>query len=63
MKKLEKILKKEREDFENIGGPGATNVKMVHDKILRTLTNVRKVTKEYNKIKDESDYFGNISDT
>ena len=50
MKKLEKILKKEREDFENIGGPGATNVKMVNDKIQRTIANIRKVAKEYNKI-------------
>lgn len=43
-KKLDKIIRKEKEDFENIGGPGCTNAKLVHDKILRTIANMRKVT-------------------
>ena len=44
-KKLEKILKKERNDFEDVSGPGA-NAKQVHDKIVRTLNNMRKISKE-----------------
>jgi len=60
-KKLEKIIKKERNDFEDVAGPGASNVKMVHDKITRTLNNIRKVTKEYTKIQLESSNFDGIS--
>lgn len=52
---MDKIIKKENNEFENIAGPGATNSKVVHDKILRTLNNVRNITKQYNQIKLESD--------
>jgi hypothetical protein len=44
---LDKIIKKEREDFENVGGSGATNAKLVHDKILRTIANMRKVSAQH----------------
>ena len=49
-KTLEKIMKKETNEFEDLTGTGATNVKMVYDKLLRTLKNSRSVTKEANKI-------------
>ena len=32
-KKLEKIIKKERNDFEDVAGTGATNAKLVYNKI------------------------------
>jgi hypothetical protein len=35
--KMEKIFKKEFNDVENLSGPGATNAKLCHDKILRVL--------------------------
>lgn len=54
MKKLEKIIKKEKNDFEDVAGTGSTNVKLVYDKMLRTLANMRKVSKEYHKVKFES---------
>ena len=37
MKKLDKILKKEREEMENVAGTGATNTRLVYDKIVKTL--------------------------
>lgn len=40
-KKLEKIIKKEMNEFEDLTGTGATNVKIVYDKIMRTLKNSR----------------------
>lgn len=54
LKKMEKGLKKEKNDMEDIGGAGATNVKAVHDKFIRTLNNMRKITKELNRCKNES---------
>lgn len=57
MKKLEKIIKKETNEFENVSGPGATNAKMVHDKILRTIANMRKVSSEHHKTKNENQVF------
>lgn len=51
MKKLDKIIKKEKEDFENIGGAGCTNAKLVHDRILRTIANMRKVTAQKQEVK------------
>ena len=62
MKKLEKIIKKEKNDFEDCSGAGASNVKLVYDKMMRTLTNMRKVTKEYNKVMLESSNFKSSSD-
>ena len=43
-------MKKESNEFEDLTGTGATNVKMVYDKLIRTLRNSRNVTKEANKI-------------
>jgi hypothetical protein len=57
LKKLDKIIKKEQNDFEDIAGPGATNAKMVHDKILRTITNMRKVSSQHNNTKNENQIF------
>ena len=57
MKKLDKIIKKEKTDFEDVSSAGSTNVKLVYDKMMRTLTNMRKVTKEYNKVMLESSNF------
>lgn len=54
LKKLDKIIKKERNDFEDIAGPGCTNAKLVHDKIFRTIANMRKVSKTYNDTKREN---------
>lgn len=54
LKKLEKIMKKENNDFEDLTGTGATNVKMVYDRLIRTLKNSRQVTKEANKQEKEA---------
>jgi hypothetical protein len=43
------MLRKEREDMENIGGPGASNAKIVFDKFMRTLGSLKVLTKELNK--------------
>lgn len=53
-KTLEKIMKKESNEFEDLTGTGATNVKMVYDKLWRTLKNSRSVTKEANKVSREA---------
>jgi len=45
-KKLDKIIKKVSNDFEDIAGPGASNAKLVHDKLVRILGDMRKVTRE-----------------
>ena len=47
-------MKKESNEFEDLTGTGATNVKMVYDKLIRTLRNSRNVTKEANKICKEA---------
>jgi hypothetical protein len=55
LKKLEKVIKRENNEFENIAGPGSTNAKVVYDKINRTLQGSRNITKQYQQIKIESD--------
>ena len=57
MKKLEKIIKKEKNDFEDVSSTGSTNVKVVYDKLMRTIGSMRKVSKEYNKVAIESANF------
>lgn len=57
IKKLEKIIKKETNEFENVAGPGATNAKLVHDKILRTIANMRKVSSNHHGTKVENQGF------
>lgn len=57
IKKLEKIIKKETNEFENVAGPGATNAKLVHDKILRTIANMRKVSTQHHSTKQENQGF------
>jgi hypothetical protein len=47
LKKLEKVIKRENNEFENIAGPGSTNAKVVYDKINRTLQGSRNITKQY----------------
>ena len=54
-KKLEKIIKKVSNDFDDIAGPGASNAKLVYDKLIRTLGDMRKVTRESSKIKKDVD--------
>jgi len=54
IKKLEKLMKKEQNEFEDLTGTGAANVKMVYDKLLRTLKNSKSVTKEANKVSKEA---------
>ena len=54
-KKLEKIIKKECNDFEDVAGTGATNAKLVYNKIVRTLNNMRNVSKQHADLKMESD--------
>lgn len=58
LKKLEKLIKKEKNDFEDISGTGATNCKVVHDKIMKTLSTIRKLNTQYFTIKKESDKYG-----
>ena len=57
VKKLDKIIKKEKNDFEDVAGPGCSNAKLVHDKILRTIGNMRKVSKQYSDTKQENQVF------
>lgn len=51
VKKLDKLIKKERNDFEDISSTGSTNVKQVHDRIMKTLNQVRKINNQYYQIK------------
>ena len=53
IKKFEKTLKKEREKMEDIAQ--GSNSKVVFDHILRTLVNMRKLTKEKNRIQNDRD--------
>lgn len=50
LKKLDKIIKKDKNEMEDVAGPGAQNIKVVNEKIIRTITNMRKMTKEHNRI-------------
>jgi superfamily II helicase len=62
-KKLEKIVKKEQNEFEDLTGTGASNTKIVYDKLIRTLRASRQVTKEANKqAKEYADITIGISD-
>ena len=36
-------IKKEKNDFEDISSTGSTNVKQVHDRIVKTLNTIRKL--------------------
>jgi len=54
VKKLEKLMKKEQNEFEDLTGTGASNVKMVYDKLMKTLKNSKSVTKEANKQSKEA---------
>lgn len=51
LKKLEKLIKKEKNDFEDISSAGATNTKQVHDRIVKTINQVRKINNQYYQIK------------
>ena len=62
LKKLEKIIKKEKNDFEDVSSTGSTNVKLVYDKLMRTIGSMRKVSKEYNKVMLESSNFKSQAD-
>ena len=43
-------MKKELNDMEDLSGPGSSNAKAVFDRAMRTLTNMRKISKEHNRI-------------
>jgi len=58
-KKMDKVLLKEINEMENLAGPGATNAKLVHDKILRTLNSLRKLTRENNRVKNDREKMEN----
>lgn len=45
LKKLEKIIKKENNDFEDLTSCGAGNSKQVHDRMVRSLENSKRVRK------------------
>lgn len=53
MRKLEKLVKKENEQFEDLTSTGAANAKQVHDKIVRTLETSKKVRRDFIKIQKE----------
>lgn len=57
-KKMEKVMKRDVNDMENLTGAGATNAKLVQDKILRTLTALRKITRENNRVITEREVIG-----
>ena len=54
--KLEKVMKKEHNEFKNIVD-GPTNVKALHSKMNKTLKIMRKLTEENNRIVKERDEF------
>ena len=56
LKNLDKIMKKETNDMEDLAGPGATNAKAVYDRAMKTLNNMRKITKEHNRIKHDREH-------
>ena len=60
MKKLEKLIKKERNDFEDISSTGSTNVKQVHDRLVKTLNTIRKINNQYYQVKKESDDYAKV---
>jgi len=47
MKKLEKIIKKEQNDFEDVSSTGSTNVKLAYTRLTKTINNMKKVAKQY----------------
>ena len=53
LKKLDKIIKKENNDFEDLTSTGAGNAKQVHDRMVRSLENARKVRKQLNETRRE----------
>ena len=59
---MDKIIKKEKNDFEDVSSTGSTNVKVVYDKLMRTITSMRKVSKEYNKVMLESSNYKSQAD-
>ena len=54
IQKLEKVIKKEHNEFKNIA-EGPTNVKALHSKMNKTLKIMRKLTEENNRIVKERD--------
>ena len=61
VKKLEKLIKKERNDFEDISSTGAQNVKQVHDRVVKTLNQIRKINNQYYQVKQSKDNYATIS--
>ena len=61
LKKLEKLIKKERNDFEDISSAGATNVKQVHDRVVKTLNQIRKINNQYYQVKQSMETYSQTS--
>ena len=52
MKKLDKILKKERNDFDNV--EGISNLKAVYDRVSKTIKNARSLNDTFYKVQTDS---------
>ena len=50
LKKLDKLLKKERNDFENVEQTGISNLKAVYDRVSKTIKNARSLNETFYKV-------------
>jgi len=55
MNKLERILKKERTDFENLKNSGSTNFKPVFERVSRTIKNARTLNQTFKEVEADAE--------
>lgn len=60
-KKLDKILKKEKNDFEDVASTGAKNIKAVYDRFMKTLNQIKKLNNQVALVESDSNKFSHIS--
>lgn len=54
LKKLDKLLKKEKNDFEDVSQTGIKNLKAVYDRVSRTIKNARSLNETFYKVQTDS---------
>lgn len=59
-KKLEKILKKEKNDFEDTASTGAKNVKTVYDRFMKTFNQIKKLNSQVAIVESDSNKFAHL---
>lgn len=60
-KKLDKILKKEKNDFEDVASTGAKNIKTVYDRFMKTLNQIKKLNNQVAIVESDSNKFAHVS--